>query len=385
MHPLRTLAAAAVVLGMAAPFASAQTVYRVVADAQQENPQTTSTNTGEGTLFFNPISNELTYDITITGVTGSFTGAHIHVGSPGSNGGIVTPLVGGPPTFQGSTILTATQAGQLAAGDLYANIHSSTFPGGEIRGQIVASLTQLVAVANGAKETPPNGSTGTATGTFNVNPDNSLTYAVSYSGLGSNITACHIHNGKPGQAGGIVSGLQLSGASGTSGSFSGTTLPLSDGDVASIRAGQTYLNVHSAGLPGGEVRGQVVASFTEFSTGCNGAATLSGAGLSTPGQSIALTIANGTPNASPGLLFVGGIGAEINFAFACNLAMQPSPLVTIGMPALDGSGGLTLPLTIPPVGPIASPLCLPLQYFGADAGQPGGYFNTNGLQLCIDD
>src|SRR5690606_4328490 len=133
--------------------------------------------------------------------------------------------------------------------------------------------------------------------------------------------------GKAGVAGGIITGLQLMGTNGsTSGSFSGTTLPLSEGDVARIRAGHSYLNLHTSSLPGGEVRGQVVASFTEYSSGCNGSATLTGTGVPSPGQSISLSVAGGTPNAAPGLLFVGGFGAEINFAFDCNLAMQPSPL-----------------------------------------------------------
>jgi CHRD domain len=86
--------------------------------------------------------------------------AHIHFGKPGESGGVVAFLCGGggkpacpaPGTLITGTIVPANVqalAGQnLAAGDMaafvrairngftYVNVHSNTFPAGELRGQI---------------------------------------------------------------------------------------------------------------------------------------------------------------------------------------------------------------------------------------------------------
>lgn len=69
-------------------------------------------------------------------------GAHIHRGRAGKNGGIVVPL--GTP-IQGG-LAGATTCAQISAGlhaDLrkrpqryYVNVHTATFPGGAIRGQL---------------------------------------------------------------------------------------------------------------------------------------------------------------------------------------------------------------------------------------------------------
>jgi len=368
-----------------APATSAQSVFRMFANGEQENPQTPTTNTASGSLYYDLFTGVLEYDFTVTGTTGSFNAAHIHFGAPDSNGPVRLALSGGPLSFQGSATLTASVAAELAAGDLYFNYHSTGFPGGEIRGQIVSSLTKFAAVANGAKETPTNGSTGSGTGTFVVNADDSVTYEVDFSGLSGTVFAGHVHSGKPGLAGGVIAPLSLTVNNGTSGTFSGTTAPIGAGDLARLRAGHSYLNIHSSVFPGGELRGQVVAAFAEYSAGCNGSATLSGSGVPAPGESVTISISGGVPGAT-GLLFVGQLGADINFAFDCNLAMAPTPIIPISLPPLDGAGAFSLPATIPAsLAPVPALFCVPLQYFGADNSQPGGYFNTNGLSLCIDD
>lgn len=86
--------------------------------------------------------------------------AHIHFGKPGESGGVVAFLCGGggkPACAPPGTLITGTigpanvqaLAGQnLAAGDMaafvrairngftYVNVHTNTFPAGELRGQI---------------------------------------------------------------------------------------------------------------------------------------------------------------------------------------------------------------------------------------------------------
>src|SRR5438045_251701 len=82
--------------------AMAQTQFVAVIDAAQEVPPTPSTQTGSGTFSLDPFTHLLSYNITITGLTGSFAGAHIHSGAVGSNGGILFNLTGGPTSYAGT-------------------------------------------------------------------------------------------------------------------------------------------------------------------------------------------------------------------------------------------------------------------------------------------
>ncbi len=107
------------------------------------------------------ITYELTYDaLEGTAGGGTVTGAHIHIGHPNVAGGIAIPLCGGtgnpcpmPPADLKGTLtkadVTGPSAQGVAAGDLakvieaiqrrltFVNVHTTAFPAGEIRGQIV--------------------------------------------------------------------------------------------------------------------------------------------------------------------------------------------------------------------------------------------------------
>ena len=75
--------------------------------------------------------------ITITGMTA--TAAHIHLGATGVNGPVIVPLTdagGGVFNVPAGAVLTADQFRAYKQGELYFNAHSTTNPGGEIRGQI---------------------------------------------------------------------------------------------------------------------------------------------------------------------------------------------------------------------------------------------------------
>jgi len=81
-----------------------------------------------------------------SGLSGTVTSAHIHgPAGIGATAGVIFDLV---PTFittganngtiaAGNVALSAGNAANLANGLLYINIHSTTFGGGEIRGQIL--------------------------------------------------------------------------------------------------------------------------------------------------------------------------------------------------------------------------------------------------------
>jgi CHRD domain/FG-GAP-like repeat len=111
----------------------------------------------------------------------------------------------------------------------------------------------------GSQEVPPTGSSATGTGTVMLSADHTMiTVDLSWSGLSSNASAAHIHG--PAAAG--VSGpiiFPFTGVSAaTSGAIATQTFAVTPTQVAQLRAGLFYFNVHSQTFGGGEIRGQIL-------------------------------------------------------------------------------------------------------------------------------
>jgi hypothetical protein len=110
--------------------------------------------------------------------------------------------------------------------------------------------------ATGAEENPAvTNYPGSAFARFTFNDvTRELTYAVTVSGISTNqVLFAHIHRGARGVNGPIVhfiSAVPFTQAAGT--------IALSEADVADLRAGNFYLNVHSVDFPGGFARGQMI-------------------------------------------------------------------------------------------------------------------------------
>ncbi len=71
------------------------------------------------------------------GLTGSETGAHVHAAAFGVNGPILFSLPLGNPINNFVINPTTQQVSDLRAGQNHLNVHSSGFPNGEIRGQLL--------------------------------------------------------------------------------------------------------------------------------------------------------------------------------------------------------------------------------------------------------
>jgi hypothetical protein len=108
--------------------------------------------------------NTMSYTLTYSNLTSAALFSHIHFGQQATSGGVVIFLCGGggkPSCPAGNTSTPATVSGNIAASDVlglanqnvtagdlagivkeiktgfaYANVHSTNFPSGEIRGQI---------------------------------------------------------------------------------------------------------------------------------------------------------------------------------------------------------------------------------------------------------
>lgn len=107
--------------------------------ASNEVPPNSSTASGTAEASFDTASRRLSWTVTYAGLTGPATGAHFHgPAESGRNAGIVLPFQGAITSpITGSATLNEAQSADLLAGRWYANIHTATNPGGEIRGQML--------------------------------------------------------------------------------------------------------------------------------------------------------------------------------------------------------------------------------------------------------
>ena len=100
-----------------------------------ETPSNASAATGSATGVYNPTTKILTVTIAYSGIT--VTVAHLHKGAVGVSGPPEFPLaVTASPISFTSSALSTTDETDLLENKYYVNLHSSAFPGGEIRGQL---------------------------------------------------------------------------------------------------------------------------------------------------------------------------------------------------------------------------------------------------------
>ncbi len=138
--------------------------------ASENNPANTSPGTGFAMVEFDPIAHTLSISAVFSGLTAAVSDAHIHCCTlPPNNAGVAVPGAGALPgfplgvtsgsysnvfdtlldstyrpafitTFGGGTASGAEAAlfAGLLDGRAYFNIHTTNFPGGEIRGFLQA-------------------------------------------------------------------------------------------------------------------------------------------------------------------------------------------------------------------------------------------------------
>jgi CHRD domain-containing protein/PEP-CTERM motif-containing protein len=120
----------------------------------QETPPNTSTALGFGTIVLNDAHTAAILSLQWAGLSSNLTAAHIHLGAPGVNGagarllnfassggtsGLLTNVdwIFQPVTTTSGVVLSVQdQVDALLAGNIYFNIHTEVFTGGEIRGQV---------------------------------------------------------------------------------------------------------------------------------------------------------------------------------------------------------------------------------------------------------
>ena len=119
-------------------------------------------------------------------------------------------------------------------------------------GSAAAHSKELKVHLTGAEETPPVASSATGEAVLRIAKDGSVSGRIKTKGIEG--TIAHVHLGAPGQSGPPIITLDKT----ADGSWSiPAGAKLTDEQYASFKAGNLYVNVHSAAHPPGEIRGQL--------------------------------------------------------------------------------------------------------------------------------
>lgn len=159
----------------AVPAQAALITYTATLSGLAEATPNDSPGTGRAAVVFDDVMNTLSVDVTFSGLLAPTTAAHIHCCTPEpltGTAGVATPVPNFPdfpvgvtagsysrtfdllaslsynPAFvtaNGGSTASARAAllAGMAAGRSYLNVHSVAFPGGEIRGFLVAENTAV--------------------------------------------------------------------------------------------------------------------------------------------------------------------------------------------------------------------------------------------------
>ena len=114
-----------------------------------------------------------------------------------------------------------------------------------------ALAADIKVTLSGANEVPPVTTSAAGSGTITVGDDGAVSGSVTTTGVAG--TAAHIHEAAAGANGPVIVPLTKDGD--TYKAAAGAKL--TPAQMASLKAGNLYVNVHSAANPGGEIRGQL--------------------------------------------------------------------------------------------------------------------------------
>jgi hypothetical protein len=208
-------------------------------------------------------------------------GGHIHMGFAGQNGPVSIPLnisqgfnpaIGFIEADSNVYVLSPDQITSLQNRQLYINIHTLLYPGGELRGQILPEANAHYFVnLLGSNEVPSIMSMGSGAVAIEAY-DDEIILSGSFQGLGSEFATdiaggAHLHIGMAGENGPVDIPIFASeNADMRSGVFEprDNTYELDSSQMARLQNRGYYVNIHSEDQPAGELRGQVIPAETQI-------------------------------------------------------------------------------------------------------------------------
>ena len=236
--------------------------YRAELNGQQEVPAVATSATGLGVFNLSLDKKKLMYWVSADSLSGAIMGAHLHVAASGSNGPVVVDLTG---SIMGNAIVGVADISSfvgfdddLAAGNVYVNLHTAANMNGEIRGQLTYdNQVAFDGFLNGMAEVPAVTTPATGVAEFSLSSDfTSINYRIQVEGLSGAIMGAHLHEGAAGTNGPVVVNLTPNVVGNTiQGTISGAEL--TPELIIELLESNIYLNVHTAANMNGEIRAQI--------------------------------------------------------------------------------------------------------------------------------
>jgi CHRD domain-containing protein len=117
---------------------------------------------------------------------------------------------------------------------------------------VLAEMVNMKADLKSSEEVPPNDSPGSGTAEVTLDTDaNKVSWRITHEGLTGDATAAHFHGpAKIGENAGPIVDISTNLMEGSA--------DVTPEQLQMIREGNTYLNIHTAQYPDGEIRGQVL-------------------------------------------------------------------------------------------------------------------------------
>lgn len=237
------------------------TTFAAALQGAQVVPVVATGSSGAATFVLQTDGVTLTYDITLSNVSGA-TAVNLHLGPPGENGGVIHSIAPVSDHMTGSIALDVPKGepDALAADALYLDVQTQAHPAGEIRGQLLLPQSEIfVTTATGDQQQPPVASAYHAHGSFILNPDQgTIRYHVATDAVPTDV---RLH-----RAIGALNGPVAYPLSPVAQTIDGV-LSVSANDAADVENGRFYLNIITNAHAAGELRGQLIAPGETLFTG----------------------------------------------------------------------------------------------------------------------
>ncbi|WP_084228194.1 CHRD domain-containing protein [Pseudoalteromonas byunsanensis] len=241
------------------PEFSATKTFELTLSGTQEVPMNASEQTATANVELDENLMQFRATLDYSDVEG-FSAAHIHDGDLGENGDVAFTFEASSDNQVSIAITDLTEAlmADMLDGDWYINLHTQSFPGGELRAQIVPDTTSIITFKlNRSQQVPMNQSNGMGDGYASYDStDGELYLRVVTSGV-DDATAAHIHTGRIGSNGDVLVVLEQDDEVMTDWVTPEETM-IDEATLNVLLSGGHYVNVHTPALPNGAIRGQIL-------------------------------------------------------------------------------------------------------------------------------
>ncbi|MCE3296880.1 MAG: hypothetical protein K0R65_2594 [Crocinitomicaceae bacterium] len=250
-------------------------------DGSQMVPPVSTPGQGVCVIYFSPDLTTMYYDIVVDGVSSSIDYSHLHIGDFGQPYNSSSVQVNFTANINGHRIkgsannISAVNKARLLRNNLTLLIHTADHPQGEIRSQVVRYAREGFSInLEGQQVVPLVASAAYGSGIVSISRDEeNARYDWLVGNLSSPATDSHFKNSVSGQNGPVIydmgPAMTVEGNNVSASGFwkNADATPFLALNSAQFSANSVYLDVHTGAFPDGEIRGQVLSNYVNYTLG----------------------------------------------------------------------------------------------------------------------